>query len=345
LSVLGTKATTDIRTDKEKGLMEILGTESTTTSDTGVSVVIPNYNGEQLLRDNLPSVFAAVSKWGGTAEIIVVDDCSSDNSCNLIRDEFPAVRLIVNAQNLGFSKTCNTGMAAARYSILLCLNTDVRLEDNLLERILPHFTDPELFAVTPRILVEREGKNQGAVIAAYRRGFIRGGFIGINDVLPTRENLYAIGACAAYDAQKFKKLGGYSEIFSPFLFEDVDISYRAWKRGWKSIYEPSATVWHYSNATIYKDKTKRHRHQVIYFRNRFLFHWINLSDPSFVIKNLLTIMFRLLVSFLWLNFVYYRAFWEALAMWKSILALRDQEKPHRKLSDQAVYIRTSRIRN
>lgn len=328
-------------TGTQKAHMETVTATITAHAGTGVSIVIPNYNGEKLLRDNLPSVFAAVSKWGGAAEVIIVDDCSVDNSCNLIREEFPTARLLVNPSNLGFSKTCNIGMAVARFPVLLCINTDVKVEDNLLESLLPHFADPDLFAVTPRILVEREGKNQGAVIAAYRRGFIRGGFIRMDEILPVRENLYAVGACVAYDASKFRALGGYSEIYSPFLFEDADISYRAWKRGWKSLYEPAATVWHYSNATLGKDKAKLRRNHVIYFRNRFIFHWINLTDPAFVLKNVLIILFRLSVSFLWLNFYYYKAFWEAIQYWKSIQAVRRAERPYRKLGDADVLRRTS----
>ena len=307
----------------------------------GISIVIPNYNGEQLLRENLPSVFAAVKHWQGATEVIIVDDCSTDGSCLLVKNMFPEARLLMNPHNVGFSKTCNVGMASAKFSILFCINTDVEVQVDLLTLLAPHFADPDLFAVSPRIIVEREGKNQGAVIAAYRRGFIRGGFIGMNDELPVRENLYAVGACVAYDALKFKALKGYCELYSPFLFEDGDIAYRAWKRGWKSIYEPAATVWHYSNATLGKDKSKRKRVHAIYFRNRFIFHWINLSDPLFVARNSLTILFRLLVSFLWFNFTYYRAFWEAAHYWKEIQEVRRVERPFRKFSDAKILLRTS----
>jgi GT2 family glycosyltransferase len=323
--------------------MENVTAKNSDHVELGVSIVIPNYNGEKLLQDNLPSVFAAVNKWGGAAEVIIVDDCSADNSCSVIREQFPTAHLLVNHHNLGFSKTCNIGMAAARFSTLLCINTDVKVEDDLFELLLPHFSDPDLFAISPRVMVEREGKNQGAVIAAYRRGFIRGGFTRMDEHLPPRENLYAIGACVAYNTEKFRALRGYCEIFSPFLFEDVDISYRAWKRGWKSIYEPAATVWHYSNATLGKDKAKLRYNNIIYFRNRFIFHWINLSDRKFVVRNALTILFRLLVSFLWLNFTYYKAFWGALRCWKDIVTLRREEKPFRKLSDAEILRRTGLI--
>jgi GT2 family glycosyltransferase len=306
----------------------------------GISIVIPNYNGEQLLRENLPSIFAAVEQWQGPAEVIIVDDCSVDGSCQLIRKMFPTAKLLVNAKNSGFSKTCNIGMSTTRFPILLCINTDVMVEPDLLATVARHFDDPELFAVTPRVIVEREKKNQGAVFGRCRGGFIKGSFASADLELPERENLYAIGACVAYDADKFRALGGYSEIYSPYLFEDVDISYRAWKRGWKSIYDPSTTVWHYSNATL--GKVKRHVNKVIYYRNRFIFHWINVSDPSVIFWNLLNTLLRLMFSFLLLKFYYYEAFLGAVKRWDAISDQRRIEKKFRVLRDVDVMKRTSR---
>lgn len=314
--------------------------DSTSNMTPGISIVIPNYNGEQLLRENIPSIFAAVEQWQGPAEVIIVDDCSADGSCSLIREMFPAARLLVNAKNSGFSKTCNVGMAAARFPILLCINTDVRVEPDLLVTLAPHFTDQELFAVTPRVIVEREGKNQGAVFGRCSGGFIKGSFASAENELPERENLYAVGACVAYDAEKFRALGGYSEIYSPYLFEDVDISYRAWKRGWKSVYDPTATVWHYSNATL--GKVKRHTNKVIYYRNRFIFHWINISDPSVLFWNMLNTLLRLMFSFLLLKFYYYEAFLGALKRRDAIAEIRRKEKTFRMLSDDEIFRRTSR---
>lgn len=306
----------------------------------GISIVIPNYNGENLLRDNLPSIFAAARRWPGPAEIIIVDDCSSDGSCRLVRQMFPDARLLVNERNSGFSKTCNIGMAATVFPILFCINTDVKAEENLITALAPHFDDPALFAVTPRVIVEREGKNQGAVFGRSGGGFVKGSFAPAEMGLPERENLYAVGACVAYDAEKFRALGGYCEIYTPYLFEDVDISYRAWKRGWKSIYDPSATVWHYSNATL--GKVKRRINKVIYYRNRFIFHWINLSDPALVFWNMLNTLFRLMFSFLLLKFYYYEAFAGALKRRDAISRQRRTEKPFRALRDADVIRRTAR---
>lgn len=306
---------------------------------TGISIVIPNYNGATLLRENLPSIITAAQHWGGAYEIIVVDDCSPDSSCAVLGELFPQVTVIKNRANAGFSKTANAGMATAKYSIALCINNDVKVEQDFIAPLLEHFKDRDMFAVTPNILAERDGKNQGIVVGGFGKGFIRGGFAALNVRSAVRENLYAVGACVAYDLAKFRALGGYAEIYSPYLFEDVDISYRAWKRGWKSIYEPSATVYHYSSATI--GKTKKRNKRIIYFRNRFLFHWINLTDPDFLSRNIFHTIVRLCFSFLWFDFSYYASFFGALKRLKEASAMRKEVIKTLVLGDQEIISRTS----
>ena len=307
---------------------------------TGISIVIPNYNGERLLRENLPSIIAALEQWGGEHELIVVDDCSTDDSCRLSGKQFPQVTLIVNPVNRGFSKTCNIGMEKVRYPVALCVNNDVKAAPDLIAPLVRHFADDDVFAVTPNILAEREGRNQGIVYGLYGKGFLKGGFAPLEERSGVRENLYAIGACVAYDMAKFRALDGYAEIYTPYLFEDVDISYRAWKRGWKSVYEPGTTVYHYSSATIGKTK-KRHK-RTIYFRNRFLFHWINLTDPSFMVFNVLYTFLRLAVSFVWLDFSYYAAFWGALNRIGAAREVRRSVTSNLRMSDAEILRRTGK---
>lgn len=305
----------------------------------GLSVVIPNYNGEALLAENMPSILSALQSWGGDYEVIVVDDFSSDGSCRLLADDFPKVHVIANQENMGFSRSCNIGMRRAKYPIAFCINNDVRAEGDFITPVLEHFADRDVFAVTPNILAERDGRNQGIVYGLYGKGFIKGGFALLEERGKARDNLYAIGACVAYDMEKFFALGGFSEIYTPYLFEDVDLSYRAWKRGWKSIYEPGATVHHLSSATI--GRTKKRTKRTIYFRNRFLFHWINLTDPMFIVLNVMHTLFRLAVSFLWLDITYYAAFCGALKCIPEAIDLRRDVKANLKLGDAEILSRTA----
>ncbi|MDA8427925.1 MAG: glycosyltransferase family 2 protein [Geobacteraceae bacterium] len=304
----------------------------------GLSVVMPNYNGESLLTANLPPLIAALEEWGGEWELIIVDDCSSDGSCRLVKDHFPQVNLIVNGINLGFSGTCNRGMAVARFTLVLCINSDVLVCPGFVTPLVEHFVQSDVFAVTPNILAASEGTNQGAVFGLYGKGFLKGGFAKIDQQVSGRENLYATGACALYDLSKFRALGGYSELYSPYLFEDVDLSYRAWKRGWKSIYDPRSTVYHQSSATIGKLGKRRKRR--IYFRNRFLFHWVNLTDRSLMASHAAYVLIRLCVSFLWGDFNYYCSFFGALRRLAKVSALRKQEKAHAVLRDRQILART-----
>lgn len=305
----------------------------------GLSIVIPNYNGEALLAENLPSILAALDGWGGECEVIVVDDCSSDGSCSLLARDFPQVRVMVNNQNMGFSGSCNKGLNSAKYPVAFCINNDVRADGDFITPVLQHFSDQDVFAVTPNILAEREGRNQGIVYGLYGKGFLKGGFAPLGERGPVRDNLYAIGACVAYDMGKFRALGGYSEIYTPYLFEDVDLSYRAWKRGWRSVYEPGAAVHHLSSATI--GRTKKRTKRTIYFRNRFLFHWINLTDPMFIASNVLHTFVRLAVSFLWLDVAYYAAFFGAIRRLPGVMELRKGVIRNLVLGDAEILSRTS----
>jgi GT2 family glycosyltransferase len=230
-------------------------------------------------------------------------------------------------------------MAAARHPVAFCVNTDVRVEPGLVAPLLRHFGDDSVFAVTPNILVEREELNQGIVRGMYGKGFLKGSIARIDERVDVRENLYCVGACVAYDLAKFRSLNGYSEIYTPYLFEDVDLSYRAWKRRWRNLYEPGATVHHYSSATISREKKRIKR--TIYFRNRFLFHWINLTDPAFVAKNLMHTLIRLSVSFLWGDIAYYSAFAGALRRWSEVRTCRRSVVASRRLTDGEILRRTA----
>src|SRR5690349_19763362 len=101
-----------------------------------VSVVIPNWNGRDLLEKYLPSVIAAKPD-----EIIVVDNGSTDSSTELLREHFPQVRVIALPENLGFGGGSNAGFRAATHDIVVLLNSDMRVDPNFLEPLVTAFTD------------------------------------------------------------------------------------------------------------------------------------------------------------------------------------------------------------
>jgi GT2 family glycosyltransferase len=259
-----------------------------------VSVVIPTFNGHDLLRQNLPPLFECLSHISAAWEVIVVDDASTDNSIELMQQTYPQVMLIRNETNLGFAETMNRGIHAARYDVLFALNNDVTVDADALKTMLARFDDPAVFAVTPNVLDPKSGRQQ----AIYK---LKPGICWFNDTSltapPAADEIalfFSSGGSSCYDRRKLVELGGFSNLYAPFYVEDVDLSYHAWKRGWKCVMEPAATVWHPVNSTIRKYHRQR-RIKFLIARNKHIFLWVNITDPVLVVNYFLW----LLPSLLW----------------------------------------------
>ena len=88
------------------------------------SIIIPNYNGEELLQKNLPSVISESINFHNECEIIVVDDASTDNSVQILQEKYPTVKLIQHEINKGFAEGIHSGVAAANHELVFLLNSD-----------------------------------------------------------------------------------------------------------------------------------------------------------------------------------------------------------------------------
>src|SRR5579872_4352453 len=121
--------------------------EDTAPANVAASVVIPNWNGRDLLEKYLPSVIVALA--GNTAnEVIVVDNGSSDVSADFIRQKFPEVKLVALERNLGFGGGSNAGVRAAVNDIVVLLNSDMRVDPGFLAPLLSGFAAANVFAVS-----------------------------------------------------------------------------------------------------------------------------------------------------------------------------------------------------
>lgn len=276
----------------------------------GVSVVLPNYNGARLLRRYLPGVARMARSYAGPTEVIVVDDASTDESLSVLADVCPDARAIRHERNLGFQAACNTGAAAAREPLLFFLNTDMDVEADVLSRLAPHFADEATFAVAPRSLVTTWGSgpvahggpwNESVTSGELRRGWLRISYPAVRPGEDTSERfresrpiLYAPGGAVLCRRDRFQALGGFDLLYAPFTVEDLDLCYRAWKRGWTVRYEPTALVLHEHSATIGRVGARRRRR--IMARNFWLFHWKNLSDARSLAAHLVWLIPRLVLA-------------------------------------------------
>ena len=218
---------------------------------TKATIVIPNWNGRDLLEKYLPSVLVAAQG----NEVIVVDDASTDGSAGFLAERFPTVRVIRNKMNLGFGGGSNAGFRAATNDIVVLLNSDMRVAADFLGPLLAGFTDEKVFAVSCQIFFSDPAKlreETGLTQAWWENGGLR-----VRHRIDERVDrlfpcFYGGGGSCAFDRRKFLQLGGFDELLKPFYLEDTDLGMMAWKRGWKVLYQPASHVFHEHRGTIGK---------------------------------------------------------------------------------------------
>lgn len=236
--------------------------------------MIPNYNGEVLLRKNLPKVIDAAKAYKGAVEIIVVDDASMDNSREALKDF--DVKVIVNEKNLGFSSTVNLGVEKAQGDVIVLLNTDVAPEKDFLEPLLSHFEDPKIFAVgcMDKSVEGEKIVLRGRGIGKWERGFL----VHARGEADKTNTLWVSGGSGAFRKSMWEKLGGFNELYNPFYWEDIDLAYRALKSGYKILFESKSIVTHtHSEGSIHKHYSP-FQIKTISYRNQFIFVWENATD-------------------------------------------------------------------
>lgn len=284
-----------------------------------ISVVIPNYNGRHLLEQNLPSVVKALKSAKVNYEIIVVDDCSKDESVLFLEKNYPEIHLIINQQNKGFSVSCNKGINQAKNDLILLLNTDIELNNDFFESQFKYFELPDTFGVMSKIIGAKKGEVQDTARFLNYSGFKikSNNFFYVKDEDFLTPTAYLSGANALVDAKKIKKIGGFNEIFSPFYCEDFELGLRAWRLGWKCYYDPKSYCIHDHSSTT-KNYRTRNWVKAIFFRNRMLVHAIHLSKIKLFFWILQLLVFDLLFMWLGLKFYFYKSFAMFLSSTKSI---------------------------
>jgi len=273
-----------------------------------ISVVIPNYNGKDLLETNLPSVYTSLQSSGiSDFEIIIPDDASTDNSVRFIKSNYPEIILIENKTNKGFAGNTNTGIFKAQKELMLILNSDVTLTERYFTNLLKYFDEPDTFGVTGRIIgVDSDRIQDGAKYPKYFFGNIAST---TNYICNARSSLYSFfltGANALIDRKKLMELSGFNELFSPYYGEDVDLGLRAWRLGYKCYYNHNAICRHPNSATIKKEPPEKIK--IISSRNKMFLHFIHLDrfEQTFYLMKLLV---KIILKAIVLDLNYLKSFW------------------------------------
>jgi GT2 family glycosyltransferase/glycosyltransferase involved in cell wall biosynthesis len=243
------------------------------------SVVIPNWNGRDLLEKYMPSIIAALADRPGN-EILVVDNGSQDASAEFLRERFPSVRVLALDRNLGFGGGSNAGFRAAKNDIVVLLNSDMRVERDFLAPLLEAFTDETIFSVACQIFFSDPNKlreETGLTQSWWENGSIRVRHRDDAAIQVPYPCAYGGGGSCAFDRRKFLELGGFDELLAPFYMEDTDVGYLAWKRGWKVLYQPRSVVYHEHRGTIGK-RFSAAQIDLVLKKNFALFCWKNIHE-------------------------------------------------------------------
>ena len=304
-----------------------------------ISIVIPNYNGRELLRQNLPGVLDA-ARVEGSAKVIVVDDASGDDSAALVRGEFPSVRVVELGENVGFGRACMAGARAARGDILVLLNSDVSVTPDFLGPLREDLADETVFAVSA---VDLDASTPEAP-AEVNHPHLQRGFLVPHKHRPSgpppHETMYTRGGYSAYRKEMFLELGGFDPLYEPFYWEDIDICYRAWKRGWRSLVEPRSLVHHERTHSAIRTAYSRRLVRWIYRRNKFLLSWMNLTSKRMLyLRHLPWVLLHALLRWIILDFGWYLALDRALGRLGMVLERRREERLAQRLSDEEVFKR------
>ena len=214
-----------------------------------VTVIIPNYNGIAYIKDCLDSLKMQSYP---DFEIIVVDNASTDGSCEVVEKDFPEVKLIKLSQNFGFCRAVNEGIRVTKTKYLILLNNDTKADKDFV-RELRNAIDAhdDTFSVAAKMLQMNAPDKidaAGDLYCALGWAFALG-----KDKKSNRYNkesviFSACGGASIYRKSMFEQIGYFDELHFTYL-EDVDVGYRARIMGFSNRYTPKAVVYHAGSGT------------------------------------------------------------------------------------------------
>ena len=251
-----------------------------------LSIVILNWNGAAMLREFLPSVLAHSALEG--VEVCVADNASTDESLEVMRQEFPDVRLILLDKNYGFAEGYNRALSEVDAEYSLLLNSDVEVTAGWLPPMLDYMdTHPEVAACQPKIRSyhrRNEFEHAGACggfMDKYGYPFCRGRMMDTveedrgqyDTITPV---LWATGAALLVRSADYREAGGLDARFFAHM-EEIDLCWRLRCRGKSIVCIPQSLVYHVGGATLNKSNPRK---TYLNFRNNLLMLYKNLPESE-----------------------------------------------------------------
>ncbi len=248
-----------------------------------ISIIIPVYKNYQMFYQYLK----INKKFFSGCQIIIMNDYPLENITQPVKKIYPQAQVFNNKKNLGFAGNVNKGVKKASRKYVFLMNSDIVLKDNSFINSLDHFKkNKKLFAVAFG-QIEKNGKIVGANRCYFEKGFIHHSSRDFNKK-NSSYNFWAEGGASIFRKDLFIKLAMFDELFNPFYWEDIDLSYRAWKSGYQIIFDPKILVEHHHESTIGK-YFQQQKILKTAFRNQLFFIWKNLTDKKLILNHLINL--------------------------------------------------------
>lgn len=249
-----------------------------------LSVIIVSYNSSSFLELCLHSVAKAISQLEIESEVIVVDNSSSDDSCEVLNNKFSFVKLIQNDENIGFSKANNLGVSKAKGKYICILNPDTVLQENTFDEILKFYKSNIKVGFVGCQMIDGNGmflKESKRVIPSIFSSFMK--VLGISkfyySALDKDKRGYIdilAGAFMFVEKTIYDSVKGFDEDY--FMYgEDIDLSYKALKKGYSNYYLGDVKIIHFKGESTDKNSVYINRFYnamyIFYTKhfNKFLF--------------------------------------------------------------------------
>ncbi len=226
-----------------------------------VSIIVPVYGH---YADTLRCL-QAVMLHGGDAvryEVIVADDKPAGRIAPLLRERVPGLRIIENAANLGFLRSCNNAAGSALGRHIVFLNNDTAVQPDWLAPLVRLADADPLVGLVGAKLLNPDGTVQEAGGAVLRHGWGLPYGAGRNPAAPelnfVRDVDVAVGACILVRRQAFERAGGFDDRFAPAFYEEFDLAFALHDRGWRVVYQPASAVVHHGSNSYGTEARDRH---------------------------------------------------------------------------------------
>ncbi len=263
-----------------------------------ISAVVVTWNSEKTVKATLDSLRSQTIP----VNIIVVDNASSDSTPDLIKENYPEIRLVLNKTNDGFARANNTGISLTDSEWVLLLNPDAWIENDFIEKLLSFADSSESrigmlggLLLTAQSAVSTPLSTpiiDSAGIEIFRSRRVRDKLMGCPCTEEHNQSVQVFGVCAAavlYRREMLEDIAVEGEIFPESFFsyyEDADLAWRAWRRGWTAWFVPDAIGYHHRGGSTTGDKFSRY----LTHRNRF---WMIARNE--LLSNLITFLPELLI--------------------------------------------------